>query len=42
MVALLFSAFLWSLLAALLGVFGYVLAITVRMLLRRPGREKTP
>ncbi len=33
MSALLFSAFVWFLLASLLGVFVYVLAITLRTLL---------
>ena len=33
MSALLFSAFIWFLLASLLGVFVYVLAITLRSLL---------
>ncbi len=33
MSALLFSAFVWFLLASLLGVFIYVLAITLRSLL---------
>ncbi len=33
MAAVLFSVFLWFLLASLLGVFVYVLAITLRTLL---------
>ena len=33
MAALLFSVFVWFLLASLLGVFVYVLAITLRTLL---------
>ncbi len=39
MSALLFSAFVWFLLVSLLGVFVYVLAITLRSLLvARSGR----
>ena len=40
MSALLFSAFVWFLLAALLAVFVYVLAITLRFLLSPPRRRE--
>ena len=36
MSALLFAAFLWTLLASVVGVFVYVLAITLRALLTGP------
>ncbi|MFQ5918526.1 MAG: hypothetical protein ACE5I4_00605 [Thermoplasmata archaeon] len=42
MSALLFSVFLWFLLASLLGVFVYVLAITLRVLLTGRGRRRPP